>query len=236
MSKSTKVIAALGVVAGLGVAALPAMTYAISTDGAVKLEVEIEPAIAISIESSPTSSTVATSTGVYYNSTPAGAQANWNITGTPYAAKDGTTNLFTNWSSAKVSMTQNSANRDMQSIVKVYTNNAGGYDLNLADEDSDNSLRLDASNEIPAISAAGAISGGTAAWGYHLVGASETIDGNTSYSPVPISTGTAATVGTQAAPSASTGDTYTVNYGVATAAVQATGTYSDVIVYTATTK
>ncbi|MBO7720547.1 hypothetical protein J6S35_02870 [Candidatus Saccharibacteria bacterium] len=49
MSKSTKIIAALGVVAGLGVAALPAFTYAAETDGEVEIMVEIQPAIAMTI-------------------------------------------------------------------------------------------------------------------------------------------------------------------------------------------
>lgn len=49
MSKTTKIIAALGVVAGLGVAALPAFTYAAEVAGNVELEVDIAPAIAMTI-------------------------------------------------------------------------------------------------------------------------------------------------------------------------------------------
>lgn len=50
MSKTTKVIAALGVVAGLGVAALPAFTYATETvTGDVEVQVEVVPAIAMTI-------------------------------------------------------------------------------------------------------------------------------------------------------------------------------------------
>lgn len=53
MSKSTKIIAALGVVAGLGVAALPAFTYAAqtpaATTGDVDVLVEVQPAIAMTI-------------------------------------------------------------------------------------------------------------------------------------------------------------------------------------------
>lgn len=50
MSKTTKIIAALGVVAGLGVAALPAFTYAAETvSGNVDLLVEVNPAIAMTI-------------------------------------------------------------------------------------------------------------------------------------------------------------------------------------------
>lgn len=49
MSKTTKIIAALGVVAGLGVAALPAFSYAESTTGEVEVQVEVLPAIAMTI-------------------------------------------------------------------------------------------------------------------------------------------------------------------------------------------
>ena len=50
MSKTTKIIAALGVVAGLGVAALPAFTYATETvTGSVEVDVEVLPAIAMTI-------------------------------------------------------------------------------------------------------------------------------------------------------------------------------------------
>ncbi len=49
MSKTTKIIAALGVVAGLGVAALPAFTFAESTTGDVDVIVEVSPAIAMTI-------------------------------------------------------------------------------------------------------------------------------------------------------------------------------------------
>ena len=52
MSKTTKIIAALGVVAGLGVAALPAFTFAEgepSVTGNVDVVVEVQPAIAMTI-------------------------------------------------------------------------------------------------------------------------------------------------------------------------------------------
>lgn len=53
MSKTTKIVAALGIVAGLGVAALPAFTYATQTSqsvtGDVNLYVEVQPAIAMTI-------------------------------------------------------------------------------------------------------------------------------------------------------------------------------------------
>ena len=48
--KSTKIIAVAGVVAGLGVAALPALTFAASTSGQVTLSAEVQEAIAMTIE------------------------------------------------------------------------------------------------------------------------------------------------------------------------------------------
>ena len=51
MSKTTKIIAALGIVAGLGVAALPAFTFAVEpVTGDVEVQVEVQPAIAMTIE------------------------------------------------------------------------------------------------------------------------------------------------------------------------------------------
>lgn len=50
MSKTTKIVAALGIVAGLGVAALPAFTYAETVTGDVEVIVEVQPAIAMTIE------------------------------------------------------------------------------------------------------------------------------------------------------------------------------------------
>lgn len=49
MSKSTKIIAALGVVAGLGVAALPMSSYAANT-GDVKVEITVDSTISMTID------------------------------------------------------------------------------------------------------------------------------------------------------------------------------------------
>ena len=61
MSKTTKIIAALGVVAGLGVAALPAFTYAAeNVTGDVEVQVEVVPAIAMTITGNNDAGTHAT--------------------------------------------------------------------------------------------------------------------------------------------------------------------------------
>ena len=56
MSKSTKVIAALGVVAGLGVAALPLSSFAAST-GDVNVKVEVGSTISMTIDGADHSTT-----------------------------------------------------------------------------------------------------------------------------------------------------------------------------------
>lgn len=67
MTKTTKVIAALGVVAGLGVAALPLSSYAAEVNGNVRLEVTIDPSLAMRIHSNSDADT-------YAEVTPAGTE------------------------------------------------------------------------------------------------------------------------------------------------------------------
>ena len=112
-----------------------------------------------------------------------------------------------------------------KSTITIYTNNASGYSLTMKDGDTNNAL-VNGSNSIPATSAT-TLSEGTAAWGYR-VGTS----GN--WLAVPISTDTAATIGSENVKT-DDGTEYTVEYGVATAGDQATGVYTDTIIYTATT-
>ena len=222
--KSTKIIAVAGVVAGLGVAALPALTFARSVDGAVKLEAEVLPSIAMTIVSNSDNS------AVHYNDDPEGSATGYGITGTRYT-KDSESGEFTNWSSATTSLLPNDTDDTMNSIVTVYTNNAAGYTLVVKDEDEDNSLRKDSSNNIAAIVTPSAtLTPGSAAWG--IKGG----DLGTTYTAIPASTATDALTLKANGSAAGAGEATTFTYGVATAATQATGTYEDVIVYTATTK
>lgn len=149
MSKTTKVIAALGVVAGLGVAALPAFTFAegepsVSAD--VDLYVKVKPAIAMTIEGNndDTSdsghidqdgewSTDTDDHGKASRFAPAGTNVKVDtFDGTDGAFKFTDIEHGTNGktSSSKVELSQNDYGT-MASTVNVYTNNTTGYKLSV---------------------------------------------------------------------------------------------------------
>ena len=291
MSKTTKIIAALGVVAGLGVAALPAFTYASeAVDGYVEVDVRVEDAIAMTIvgnnddseyygteasvsydavtpeedqvgnpqnphdlgwyersgdgETIPYSYTLSNDSTVdgnktYYARTatpgsyasvdtfsPSGAAGSTIDTHpTPATAVEGTSSSYISLlpNAVKIGNSEN----NFRSTITVYTNNASGYDLTLIDEDDDNDLVKESDVTIPA-TAATTLSAGTAAWGYR-------VSGDTDWLAVPEEGDTAATIDTLGTKTTG-GRQVIVEYGVATAADQATGLYSDTIIYTATTK
>jgi len=230
MSKTTKIIAALGVVAGLGVAALPAFTYAAETvSGNVDLYVEVLPAIAMTITgNNDDNSHYGSGNGAVDVFNPATA-ASSSIDGhtTPAAA---TTVASSSWTSLLPNAVANGNDTNgFKSTITVYTNAAGGYTLNVKDADATLALTKVGSTEtIPALAADGNLVAGTAAWGYKIDTASA--DG-TSYKAI---SATDAQVKTKATPT-SGGEGTVVYYGVATASDQATGVYTDTITYTATT-
>lgn len=230
MSKTTKVIAALGVVAGLGVAALPAFTYAAQVSGNADVIVEVGDAIAMSI--------VGNQDGVqdsgYNNVKIKSAEIN-NIAGvdvTSYVTTGAAT------SGSKVSMLPNSVinggfgaadAQGFKSTINVYTN-ANAYNLTINDADSTLALvnQSDSSATIPAgTESEGSFSlvAGTPAWGYKVDAATESADGYKAITASPVEIKYAANDATQTV----------VNYGVATSSTQKTGIYKDTIVYTATT-
>ena len=214
--KSTKIIAAAGVVAGLGVAALPAMTFATSTvAGEVTLSAEINEAIAMTILGNGDGSTAGVDTY-----TPTGATT---IDGHPVGTLYNPEALQN--SSSTVSLLPNAADTTTAtSAVTVYTNAAGGYTLSVKDADSVTALTRTGEGTQPTIPAGTTITAGTSAWGYK--GGSVT-----NFAAI---SATDATVYTQSAPT-SGGQTTNMTYGVSTASDQATGTYTDTIIYTATT-
>ncbi|MBR3233908.1 hypothetical protein IKG12_03575 [Candidatus Saccharibacteria bacterium] len=237
--KSTKIIAAAGVVAGLGVAALPAMTFASETvNGSVDLYAEVKPAIAMTIVgNNDTNSHAGT----------AGTNAAVAVKAPTEATKIGNTDIssyeVTTASKASSSWVDVLPNayvdgddtNGFKSTITVYTNNQGGYHLAVKAPTSTALTRVGTSTQptIPAgVPESGQatfdLEGGTAAWGYVVNTAATDGEG---YSPVTTSD---VDIQTTSAPTTS-GDVTTVYYGVATAADQATGQYKGTITYTATT-
>ncbi|MBR3233675.1 hypothetical protein IKG12_02330 [Candidatus Saccharibacteria bacterium] len=220
--KSTKIIAAAGVVAGLGVAALPAMTFATETvAGEVTLTANVEEAIAMTITGNgdPTSGEPAVQQPGVDVYSPTGATT---IDGHPVGALYDPDNLQT--SSSTLDILPNATNTNTAtSQIKVYTNAASGFSLSVKDADNTTALvhSVDSNATIPA---GATLTAGTAAWAYK----------GGSVSNWAAISATDAQVYTQSAPT-SGGATINMEYGVATASDQKTGTYSDTIIYTATT-
>ncbi len=223
--KSTKIIAVAGVVAGLGVAALPALTFAEgeqTVSGQVQVRADVLPAIAMTITgNNDVSPNTAGGVNVY---TPANTASVMGHTG---GREYDSSALETSGSKTSILPNAVSTASDFKSTITVYTNAVAGYTLTLIDGDTTNALE-NGSNTIPATSAT-SLTAGTPAWGYK-VGSTAT-----DWLAVPISSGTAADIKTDGA-SVQGGEATEVYYGVATAAAQATGSYTDTIVYTATTK
>ena len=233
--KSTKIIAAAGVVAGLGVAALPAMTFATeSVSGDVDLYAEVLPAIAMTITgNNDDNGHYGSGNGAVDVFNPATA-ASSTIDGhtTPATA---TSVASSSWVSLLPNAIANGNDTNgFKSTITVYTNNATGYTLNVKDADSTLALTKVGSTEtIPAGTVTSPATtfdlvAGTAAWGYKVDTASA--DG-AGYKPISASD---AQVKTKATPT-SGGEATNVYYGVATDDDQATGVYTDTITYTATT-
>lgn len=206
MSKSTKFIAALGVVAGLGVAALPLSSYATaSISGQVDLEVTVDNAIAMTIQGE--------------------GEDDYTYAGSDPAAFGGEEFTLdyskTGPSSSKATLSQHDKNETMKSTITVYTNVVTGYNLGVKDADANTAL-VSEENTIPA---GDTIVAGTAAWGYKVNNAGD-------YAAV-----TAENVNIDSFDQATmNGHETVVSYGVSTAEDQASGTYKDSIIYTATTK
>lgn len=176
MTKSTKIIAALGVIAGLGVAALPIGAFAASTQE-VTVKVNIDSSISLGVDQAMT----------------------------------------------QVTMAPNQADStSLKTKLTVATNNAAGYKLEVKDKDADTSLKSGA-NSIPA---AASVTAGTAAWNVK--------GGDKVFASGAAITAADQLVAESNAPAASAQTDMT--YGVSTASNQASGTYQDIITYTATAK
>ena len=215
--KSTKIIAVAGVVAGLGVAALPALTFASETvRGEVELTASVSDAIAMTITGNGDGS----GEGVdVFN--PAGAT---NINGHTGGTAQSTT-LQT--SSSTASLLPNDVNDDTAiSTIQIWTNCSDGYSLTVKASDAGTDLILDGVTGTPAanekIEANATLTAGTNHWAYKV--------GDGSFTAI---TASDAPVNSSVAPVA--GDSTTVTYGFSTLATQKTGDYKGSVIYTATT-
>ena len=233
MTKSKTILAGLGVVAALGTAALPLASYATETiSGNVDLYVEVLPAIAMTIAgNNDGNSSYGSGNGAVDVFNPVTA-ASSSIDGhtTPATATSVASSSYA--SILPNAVLNGNDDNGFKSTIKVYTNNASGYTLNVKDADNTLALTKVSSTEtIPAgTESEGSLSltAGTAAWGYKIDTASA--DG-TGYKAI---TASDVQVKTKATPT-SNGEETKVYYGIATASDQATGVYTDTITYTATT-
>ena len=128
--------------------------------------------------------------------------------------------------------------------VSVSTNNSTGYNLTLADGDATTSL-VSGGNNITAASGTFASPAALAAgkWGFAIAGGTGFDASYTAQSSAAIDTSkwagmpaTGSAVTLKSTTTTATADPTTVWYGVAANTSQATGTYTDSVTYTATTK
>lgn len=232
MSKSKTIIAGLGVVAALGTAALPLVSYAADAQtvtGNVDLYVEVLPAIAMTITgNNDGNSNYGSGNGAVDVFNPSDA-ASSSIDGhtTPATATTVASSSYT--SLLPNSKVDGNSTNGFRSTVTVYTNAASGYTLAVKDSDSTTALtKVGGTATIPAGTS---ITAGTAAWAYKAEGdAIKT--GADSYAAITA----ADVVIAEESVKTSNGTITTVSYGVSTASDQETGVYQDTITYTATTK
>lgn len=264
MTKTTKVIAALGVVAGLGVAALPAFTYADgqSVTGDSHIYVRIPNAIAMTITGnnddqscyadSSISPVIAangskvinaeTITGTTVDYTDEGTVDGLEVTSTNKTSDgvNATTKTLTEStkgaSSACVTLNQNAADLTTAfNTVTVYTNNGAGYTLSAKAKTAN---LVNGDYHIDPLTAGTAPAAGDGTWGFKL---------STTDTDIKTGEGIAsgyddwavvpsASAQTIASESVATtgGTAYKVQYGVGTKADQAAGVYKDTVTFTAT--
>ena len=273
MSKSKTIIAGLGVVAALGVAALPLASYAdqAAVSGNVLLAVQVEPAIAMTITGNNDTNSHyaagATTGGItLYSDTEQNTSGKVDVDSTftstatatnaetetdPHSGVWKTTSTALSSSWAKMlpnsvidgsTATSTDDGYGFQSTVTVYTNSTTGYTLAVEDSDSTTALtRVGGTETIPA---GNTLTAGTAAWAYKVAAsaageatgdAAGTVETGKNAWTAITANGSAAQIAHQDTKTID-GTGYVISYGVATDEDQATGTYTDTIIYTATTK
>lgn len=219
MSKSTKIIAALGVIAGLGVAALPLGAFAETQDVDVKITVKSSVSITIDQDTEEEID---------------------NPDFDPSQPEDPVTNPKT----IKIN-TQNVVgemeNNDVleladQTTIKVTTNDAAGYTISVKDKDSDTNLNLAGGSDtfaafastVASLPSKGHNDDTKAGWGIKSADATNT-DFSTGYMGV-----TAANQVLRTKAGVASQDETKVSYAFVSKMTQTPGVYSDTITYTAT--
>ena len=213
MSKTNKILAGFGVATALGIAISPLAVFAddpTTVDGETTINAIIEEVISMSLVSSDSANP--------YNCNSA---ATPNCSGTDQSA---TTTIL-----------PSQADTDsMYTIVTINTKSVNGYNLTLADSDTNNAL-VAPTGTIAAI-ASEPVGGTNPGWAIAVDKASQT--GTITWLQVPISTSTPPLTIKSHHPSpaaVTVNDVTTVTYGVAASSSQPTGIYTDTVVYTATT-
>ena len=191
MSKMSKAIAVLGVVAGLGVAALPLSSYAISDTANTTAQAVVGDSIAITV------------------------------------------------ADATVTMNNVLANKDVNEAstdITVQTNNAGGYQVQIADSDTDLALKTTDGSGTAAGIPAGVPAKGTNAWGFKTSSTASNVTISTAQQGYRAIDNGGQIIANGTSASANDGDKITLTFGVTVDTTIAAGTYQDEVTLTASTK
>ncbi len=209
MSKTKTVVAGLGIVAGFATSIAPLAAYADEVTNPNTVTAVLNDVISMSLESHSTLGTKTTTCESQKVTPCSGDEQIVSTTILPNAAD--TTSMYT--------------------IIKVNTNVTAGFNLTMKDADNYNSLRTTNGDSIAAISSL-PVGGSNPGWAVR-------IDDSSTWNAVPAANASSSlTVKThQPNPAAVSVNVQSrVTYGVAASSSQPSGTYTDTVVYTATTR
>lgn len=233
MSKMKNIALGLGVIAGLGVSILPLSAYAdegdypqVSKD--LQVNLVVNDVIGMTIKSYSGTPVALNGTTDCFTDEEAAAGYSCSTTGEQ--------KVHTNILPGQVD------NTTMYSDIFVSTNSTSGYTLKLIDADEVTNLTSAEGNIIATIGSEPATN--NPGWAVYTTDTTATsndwqaMPNNTSATDASIVAGTPITVAnyTPATPVVTNERQSTVHYGVAATAAQATGEYTDLVMYTATVK
>lgn len=229
-----KVVAALGIAAGIGAAIIPAVTFAddeLTATDTLDVNVNVAAVISMRLESHSDLNTGTRTTNCYSNDPDGSGPLTAGCTDTDID-DDGVGD------NNEVHTTLLPASADtttMYTNVYVTTNCGSGYTLTLIDSDNNNNLSTATASIAPISSLP--VASTNPGWAIHIDGDVDSNTGADIWRAMPAASGSPIVVkNTSATHDVVNQDLSKVTYGVATASDQATGTYTDTVVYTATTK